>query len=232
MKTKATMLAAVAALLLAGCSAATQPAPDAAPPSACAELGGTVDTDQRCHVRDAADGYALDFRFPVGYPDQRAVADFLKRRRDGYVEWVAESAPRSFPYELNITGKAYRSGSPDSGTQSLVLTIGTDLGVHPVTTYKAFNYDLSRRTQLTFDALFKPDTTPLAVLNPIVQRELDNRGSTGLLSLSDLGVKAYQNFAITDDAVIFFFDQDGLLPHENGPLKVSVPRTEIASLLA
>jgi hypothetical protein len=32
--------------------------------------------------------------------------------------------------------------------------------------------------------------------------------------------------------VIFFFDQDGLLPHEDGPLEVSVPRTELAPLLA
>jgi hypothetical protein len=45
-------------------------------------------------------------------------------------------------------------------------------------------------------------------------------------------VNAYQNFAIADDAVIFFFNQDGLLPHEDGPLEVDVPRTDIASLLA
>jgi hypothetical protein len=42
----------------------------------------------------------------------------------------------------------------------------------------------------------------------------------------------YQNFAITDDAVIFFFNQDGLLSHVDGPLTVKVPRTELAALLA
>ena len=70
------------------------------------------------------------------------------------------------------------------------------------------------------------------MLNPIVQRELDKRGPTGSLSLDDLGATAYQDFAITDDAVIFFFNQDGLLPHEKGPLTVEVPRTELATLLA
>jgi len=48
-------------------------------------------------------------------------------------------------------------------------------------------------------------------------------------AFSDCGVDGYQNFAMTDDAVIFFFDHDFL--HE-GPGKVSVPRTEIAALLA
>jgi hypothetical protein len=48
--------------------------------------------------------------------------------------------------------------------------------------------------------------------------------------VDDFGVHAYQNFAITDDAVIFFFNHDIL--HEEGPPQVSVPRTELASLLA
>ena len=54
----------------------------------------------------------------------------------------------------------------------------------------------------------------------------------GLADAHDLGAKAYQNFAITDNAVLFFLNQDGLLPHEKGPLTVEVPRTEIASFLA
>jgi hypothetical protein len=101
-----------------------------------------------------------------------------------------------------------------------------------VTTYKTLNYYLSKHVAITFDTLFQPGAQPLDVLNPIVQRQLDKRGATGSLSLNDLGVKAYQNFAITDDAVTFFFNQDGLLPHEAGPLKVDVPRTELAPLLA
>lgn len=48
-----------------------------------------------------------------------------------------------------------------------------------------------------------------------------------------LGLDAanYQNFAITDDAVIFFFDQNALMP-ALGATEVSVPRTAIADLLA
>jgi len=38
--------------------------------------------------------------------------------------------------------------------------------------------------------------------------------------------------AITDDAIIIFFNRDRLLPHEEGPLQVTVPRSELASILA
>ena len=88
-----------------------------------------------------------------------------------------------------------------AGTQSLVFAIGTSGGVHPVTTYSALNYDLSKHAPITLDTLFRPGTQPMAVLNPIVQPELDRHGATGSLTLEDLGAKAYQNFAITDDAV-------------------------------
>jgi hypothetical protein len=245
MKTKTLVVAAWAAVMLTGCASSTgSPAAHdaAASPatatsttvaqSACADIGGTVGPDQTCHLDSDNARYRLDFQFPVDYPDQQALTDFLTQRRDAFVDWVADGPPSSSPSVLHIIGETFHSGTPASGTQSLVLTIGTDGGVHPVTTYKAFNYDLSKHAPITFDTLFQPGTEPLEVLNPIVQRELDERGATGLVSLNDLGVKAYQNFAITDEAVIFFFDQDGLLPHESGPLTVEVPRTQFAGLLA
>jgi hypothetical protein len=85
---------------------------------------------------------------------------------------------------------------------------------------------------ITFDTLFKPDSKPLEVLDRIVLRELEKRGHQIPHPFNDLGVKAYQNFAITDDAVIFFFAQGLVLAQVDGPLEVSVPRTELAALLA
>jgi hypothetical protein len=228
MNTKTFVVAAWAAVMLSGCTSTAA----ASVQSACDVIGGSVGSDQTCHLDSDNATYTLDFRFPTDYPDQQALADLVTQRRDEFVDWAGDMPPNTVGRALHIIGKLFRSGTTASGTQSLVLTIGTDGGVHPVTTYRALNYDLSKHVPVTFDTLFKPGTRPLDVLNPIVQRELDKRGATGALTLNDLGAQAYQNFAITDDAVIFFFDQDGLLPHELGPLKVEVPRTQLAGLLA
>lgn len=42
----------------------------------------------------------------------------------------------------------------------------------------------------------------------------------------------YQNFAVTNDGVIFFFNSGELLPEAAGPTQVLVPRSAIDSMLA
>jgi hypothetical protein len=238
MKGRATMFrnvrllgqAAAAACVLVGWSGTGT----AGAQSACADLGGTVGPDQICHVHSTGSSYTVNVNFPVGYPDQRALTDYLTHDRDQFVTYVTQLPPRNdLPYDLEANGTSYRSGTAASGTESVVLEVYNESGgAHPVTSYKAFDYDLSKHVPITFDTLFKPGTNPQAVLDPIVQRELEKRGHTITQPFNVLGAKSYQNFAITDDAVIFFFGQGVLLAEVDGPLEVSVPRSELASLLA
>jgi Protein of unknown function (DUF3298) len=224
-----------------GCGAPSTPPPHTAAPTqgvppACANLGGTVDTDQMCHVRSSGSDYTLEMRYPIDYPDQQAVSDYLAQSRERFTGWVVRFGPkdhRGRAYTYNARAKTFRSGSPTAGTVSLVLEIDDDTGFvnegHPDTTFKAFNYDLTRHAPITFDTLFKPGTQPLKVLNPIIQRKLV-LGSD--YRIDDLDESAYQNFAITNDAVIFFFGQNQVVHDHAGPHRVSVPRTELAALLA
>ncbi|WP_156664856.1 esterase [Mycobacterium sp. 852002-51057_SCH5723018] len=200
--------------------------------SPCADLNGTVRPDQTCHLRSATPDYTIDISFPLDYPDMRAVTDFLKRDRAAFLDWVARFGPsdrRGRPYQYMVAPKAFRSGSPDRGTQSLVLRIDNDTGFahegHPNTTFRALNFDLGKRAPITFDTLFKPEAKPLEVLNPIVRRQLN-------APTADLDAGTYQNFAITNEAVVFFFGQDQVVRDNAGPHKVTVPRSDLASLLA
>jgi hypothetical protein len=213
-------------------AASAQPSVVTQGQSACTELEGTVGPDQICHVHSVTPHYKIDMKFPLDYPDLRAVTDFLKQDRAEFLNWIAKFDPtgkRGRPYQYVVTAKTYRSGKPDSGTQSLVLHIDNDTGLanegHPNTMLEAFNFDLGKHAPITFDTLFKPGTKPLEVLNPIVRRELH-------APAADLNEKTYQAFAITDGAVIFFFGQNQVVQDNNGPHKVTVPRTELASLLA
>jgi hypothetical protein len=226
-----TLLAALTSVaVIAG-----SPAPAAGADTACASLGGTVFADQTCHVHSATSRYTLDMSFPLDYPDQQALTDVLTQDRDEFVDWIAKTRGdgRNRPYLHDVTAKTYRSGPPASGTQSLVLEIDDDTGAahegHPNTWFRALNYDLTKRAPITYDTLFKPGTKPLEVLNPIVQREFATRS---YMPVRDLDATTYRNFAITDDAVIFFFGEDQVVPDHNGPHEISVPRSELASLLA
>jgi hypothetical protein len=225
-------LMAVAASVLVGWSATAI----AHAQSACADLGGTVGPDQVCQVHSATDTYKIDFSFPVDYPNQQPVTDYLATQRDAFVRFSQLPAARDWgaPYQLLARGQTYRSGTPASGTESLVLRMGQDAQPHPVAWYKAFNYDLSKNGPITFDTLFRPDANPLNVVYPAVQRAAQQRsGSATPPTLNGgLDVNNYQNFAITDDAVIFFFGQGQMLSHAEGEFEVSVPRTELASVLA
>ena len=200
--------------------------------SACADLGGSLDREQVCHGHIAAADYTLDFSVPLSYPDQPLLTDFLRQTRDEWVDDAQLQPPRDRPpYLLAITGTAYHSGPPGSGTRSVVLAMDSDFGAHPVGTYKAFDYDLGKSAPITIDTLFKPGIDPPETLSPIFLRELGTRGA-GDSPSTDPGAEAYRNFAITDDAVIFFVNQGQVLPAVDGPQEMSVPRAELAPLLS
>ena len=125
--------------------------------------------------------------------------------------------------------------TPPRGTQSVVFEVYQNVGgTRPQTWYKAFNYDLSKRAPVTFDTLFKPGTEPLDVIFPVVQAELQKQsGSRTAVPPGDgLDPANYQNFALTDDAVIFFFGQGELLPETAGATQAAVPRATLAPILA
>jgi hypothetical protein len=206
----------------------------AAPKPYCDDLKGTV-TGQVCQIQIADPAYNVNISLPSFYPDQKSLEDYVAQTRDAFLSVAKSSAPRDVPYELDITSTPYESAIPPRGTQSLVLkTYQNAGGAHPQTTYKAFNWDQAYRKPITYDTLWKPDTDPLTVIFPIVQSELQKQTGQQVSIAPSAGLDPvnYQNFAITNDTLIFFFSQGGLLPEAAGPTQVSVPRSAIDPMLA
>ena len=219
-------------------SAATTPSPSSTPTvmttasSACSDLGGTVGPDQACAVQTQTPGYTIDMKFPTDYPDQGALSDLLTRERDQFVEVVSKPDQPPYPKELDITPTTYRSAT-DDGTESLVLEEHADYGgAHPVTFYNALNYDLGTKAPITYNTLFKPGTDPVAVLDPIVKADFEKLLDGTPIDDNVGGAKTYQNFALTDDAVIFFIGQGDWAFSAVGAQQFSIPRSELASILA
>ncbi|MGP4053514.1 esterase [Mycobacterium sp. 4D054] len=224
-----------AALTAAGLSVGLVAAPTAAAQSACAELGGTVDADQICHVHAENPTYRLDYTFPADYPDQRALVDYLRQTRDGFVNVSEMPGSWNLPYVLDARGTGYRTGRDDGGTRSVVFEVYENVGgAHPQTWFKAFNWDVAKKAPITFDTLFKADSKPLDAIFPIVQADISRQlGVDAPISAADgLDPAKYQEFAITDDSLIFYFGQGEIMPGAGGALQATVPRSAVAPMLA
>lgn len=222
--------AALAAALLLG-----WPVPAAASAqNACGDLGGTVDADV-CRIHTTTNTYTFDAAFPTTYPDAGPMIDYLRQTRDGFVNVSQMPGSRNLPYELDIKETEYRSGPAQRGTRSVVFEIFQDVGgAHPSTWYKAFNYSLETGQPITYDSLFPPGSQPLPLIFPVVQAELER--TTGLensfIPGAGLDPANYQDFAITDNELIFFFGQGELLPSAAGALVAHVPKATVSPILS
>jgi hypothetical protein len=208
--------------------------PSAAAQSGCADLRGTVGPDDICRVQVQNPTYTLDLSFPNDYPDQAPLVAYLTQARDGFVNVAENPDAYNLPYELDAEGAGYQSGPPTTGTRSVVFTVWQNVGgVRPQTFYQAFNWNLAKNAPITFETLFKPGTKPMDVIYPEVDRYLERQGMIDPVPPGDgMDPAKYQNFAITDDSLVFFFSQGELFPESAGPVQASVPRAAVAPLLA
>jgi hypothetical protein len=206
----------------------------AAPPK-CADFSGVLDHAEMCHIQATDPEYTLDVTYPINYPDQQQVADYIRQTRDGFLNVAKMPGPRDMPYQLDTVATEYNSAVPPRGTQTVVFKTFQDVGgAHPQTFYKSFNWDQGLRKPITIDNLFREGTAPFPVIAPIVAGELEKQ--SGQLVAIDPAVSLdpsnYQNFAITDDSLIFFFSQGELMPESAGALEVTVPRAPIDAMIA
>lgn len=164
---------------------------------------------------------------PLDATDEQQIIDYLTEVMRDFD--AAARPPDPFtrskaPQELEIATTTYASGR----TRTVVAKVYRRMaGAHPSTWYRSFSYRDADR--LTFDALFRPGATPLPVIASIIARELSIE--LGQPVPVGLDPATYRNFALTDDAVLFFFDQQQL-PPGSPATEVSVPRAAIATMLA
>ncbi len=193
----------VTAVLLAGAIAAAGPAAGA--PQSCADVGGVVQAGGDCRVQASEPAYLMDITFPLDYPDEQAILDYIGQTRDGFVNVASTPEPRNHPFEMDIVSESLASAQ----TRSVVLKLFQDAGgAHPTSWFKSFTFDTVRGAPVTFDTLLAGSISPGDGMDPTL----------------------YQNFAVTDDAVIFYFGRAELLPSYAGERSVTIPRTDLPPL--
>jgi hypothetical protein len=82
--------------------------------------------------------------------------------------------------------------------------------------------------------LFQPGTNPWPVIFPLVQAELEKQTGTKPAIAPEVGLNpaTYENFAIQNDTLVFFFAQGAVLPDSAGALTVPIPRAPVDRMIA
>jgi hypothetical protein len=241
MRFPTSVLAACAATLV-GFSGAATAAPAAAAPPKCSDLKGSL-VGPNCVIQEADTGYTLKITYPADYPDVQAVFDWVKQTHDGFVNVAKGIDTRTQPYQLEVTPTEYNSAVPPRGTQSVVFKVYQDIGgTKPQTFFKAFNWDQTQRLPIVLDTggkdtvqpLFQPGANPWPIISPLVAADLEKQLGTPAAIAPDVGLNptTYENFAIQNDALVFFFAQGTVLPDSAGALTASIPRAPIDRMIA
>ena len=218
--------------VLASATAFTAPATAGADAQLCNP--SSVDANQMCHFDSSGPLSDVSMVFPANYPDEQTMIGYLTKTDDDFRNTRGPLNTLKSPTALKVAGTRYSSGAQATGTQSVVTEIYQNLGAaHPLVWYKSFNYNLANRQPITFDALFQPGTQPLEAILPIVQKTLADRyrAKVSIPPATGLQPANYQSFAITNDAIVFFFDQNALQPAMEAT-QVSVPRSAIAPMIS
>ena len=220
---------AAAAVLLSSAAVAS-----AAPKNYCADLKG-VTTGKVCQILVTDPGYVINISVPSNWPDMKSISDFVGKTRDSFLTAAKSSEPRTAPYSLEITSTNYESLVPPRGQISVVLKVYQNVGAaHPQTSFKSFVWDQAYRKPVTFETLWQPESDPLPVVFPVVVADLQKQAGQPVMIPPAVGLDPanYQNFAITNDGVIFYFSQGTLLAEAAGATQVLVPRSVIDPMLA
>jgi hypothetical protein len=132
------MRIAIAAALLCGALAA---APASGAPASCATLGGVVEAGAQCRIQSSGADHTMDITFPLDYPDNQAIVDYLSQTRSGFLNVAQTPGTRTVPHQMTVTAESFRSAR----TRSVVLTLFQEVGgAHPSTWFKSFTYDVER----------------------------------------------------------------------------------------
>jgi hypothetical protein len=228
----------IAILVIAVIGAGTAAAQDGQSDQ-CFAKGGMFDTQQqKCVIKS---GIEIDINYPLevtAYPLVEQTANsFLTGIRSQYVNDFASMGADVYspgPWGLYIDYEIAQF-SPD--VLSLKFTISDYTGgAHGNLYFQTYTFDLAQNRVLALSDLFQPGVDILGTLAPIVQQDLTAQigDYTDAQWIQDgtNSLDAYVSFAVTPDALVFYFPPYQVAAYAAGPQTVQIPLAQISGVLA
>jgi hypothetical protein len=203
----------------------------------CWNYGGFTDPDTgQCIV---SSGLSFEIAYPLellDYPFAMSIIEeFLTSTRTTFLsDFETMGVPSSGPWALSIQYELFQHSDT---VQSIRFDIGTYTGgAHGNQTIQTYTFDLANETVLTFEDLFLPDADALSVIAPLAQAALEE--SQGEMADTDWiatgtapDLLNYQDFVLTEDSIIFYFEPYMVAPFAAGVQQVEIPLSDLSAIL-
>lgn len=206
---------------------------------ACYAKNGIWNADEtRCEMQS---GVTVNVVYPmelVGTGIAEATTDhFLNETRTLFIQ--SYTPDWSLPAYANhwsqtITYELFHFSS-DVVTVKFAVSYYTG-GAHPNLDFQTFTFDLAQQKMLALEDIFQDGVNPWPALVPMVQADVAAQlGEAADAQWVQQGTAEnpdnYRNWALTPDALVFFFPPYQVVAYAYGPVTVEIPLTAISRLL-
>lgn len=213
--------------------------PAAAQEDACYAKNGVWNPDEaRC---DMQSGVTVNLVYPLELVGtgiaEETVDNFLNETRTQFIQSYAPDwfLPAYANYwSLNITYDLFQFASD---IQSVKLNLSDYTGgAHPNLNFQTFTFDLTQQKVLALEDIFQDGVNPWPLLAPLVQQNIteqlgDAADARWIQEGTGENPDNYRNFALTPDALVFFFPPYQVVAYAYGPVTVEIPLAAISGLL-
>ncbi len=205
----------------------------------CMQKGGTWDAAQQKCIQ------MLSVAINIHYPLEFASYDFAQQVIDQYLSEQRVTFSQAFtgpdfywspgPLALDIDYTLFDYSDTIIGIEFTIYSYTG--GAHPLTVYQTFTFDLAQQRVLTLEDLFLPNTNPLDVIAPIAQQTVTTQlGDMADATWIEQGTAPdpinYQTWMITSDTLILVFQSYQVAPYAAGPQTVTIPLSQLNTILA
>lgn len=183
--------------------------------------------------------FAIQYPQSLHSPFNEAISNYITAAKQNYLTTMEENKKlgSKFIGELNIS---FETLSHHSGNYSFVLVTSSSTGrANSSTEIRSFHLNSETGETFTIADLFGRDSKNLDTISILVREAIYNDPSlANHLFPEEVHIQTepiwanFDNFAITDESLILYFDEYKLAAGAVGPPIIAIPLTEINSLLS
>jgi hypothetical protein len=212
----------------------------------CNDAGGEWESGiYRCTLAQfEQNGSDIEYSYQVRYPTRIASEPFIQTAVTDYLQTVIDEFMAGVDATTDVPGGGslyletnFEIFHYNDDISSVLFYTSTYLGgAHPLLFIHSMTFNTATDEQLELADLFTPGADYITPIQAAVRADLSEQLGPDMSDFIESGTAddpaLYQNFAITDDSLIFFFSQGDVAPSVAGARSARVPLSDLTDIWA